>query len=97
MSIIAVTEHRTLHTCPGNLEPHAVSITRTVVHVTPGRECTNPVTIRIGNTTTTVRCGQREPSDRQCAGCRTTVVTLAVTTTDLGYQDPSRDTCEEPA
>jgi hypothetical protein len=97
MSIIAVTEHRTLHTCPAETEPHPVSIQRTVVHVTPGRECTNPITIRIGDTAVTVPCGQREPSDRQCAGCRTTVVTLAITTTDLDQQTPIPGICEEPA
>ena len=89
MSIYAVTQHQVLHTCPADPEPHPIATTQTVVHVTPGRTCLTPVTIRIGNTTRTVSCGRRLPYERQCGSCRTIVTVRSVTTTDLGYQGPA--------
>jgi hypothetical protein len=99
MNIYAVTVHETVHTCPGNLEPHAIDTRRAIVHTTRGRSCLAPVTIRVGEHTATVACGRHEPHDRQCGACRTVVNVLSATCTDLGYQGPAKRAPgnEEPA
>ncbi len=90
MRICRVDEHRLVHTCPANDEPHPVDIRRTVVHVTDPQPCLAPVIIRSGDTVAVVDCGRHEPSDRQCGNCRVVVTTGTVTIEDLGYQGPDR-------
>jgi hypothetical protein len=89
MTIYAITEHHDLHTCPADPQPHPWMITRTLVHVTPGRPCLTPVTIRLANTVATIPCGRHNPTNRQCGNCRTVVTTIAITAIDHGdYQPP---------
>jgi hypothetical protein len=97
MSIYAVAVHHLMHTCPANPTPHPIDTTRRVVNVVAGRPCQAPVTIRIGDTTAVIPCGRHEPDDRQCGACRSMVTTIAVTTTDLGHQGPTRPGNEESA
>jgi hypothetical protein len=94
MTIYAVAEHHTVHTCPADPEPHSVIVDRQILNLTPGRPCQNPVTIRLGGRAAVVPCGQHEPQDRQCGACRTIVTIVQVTTTDLGAQ---RATGQQPA
>jgi hypothetical protein len=86
MTIYAVEVHHLIHTCPGNPEPHAVATWRRIIHTTPGRPCLTPITLANG---VTIPCGRHEPSDRQCANCRTIITVLKVTSRDLGYQGPA--------
>lgn len=87
MSIYAIAELHHVHTCPADPRPHPFGIERTVLHVTPGRPCTNPIRITVGATTAMVDCGRHEPADRQCAGCRTITYTRSITSIDYGHQD----------
>jgi len=84
VSIYAIAEHHAVHTCPANPQPHPIDIGRRIIHITPGRPCQTPVTIRLGARTVTVPCGRHEPYDRQCGACRTIATVTQVTTTDLG-------------
>lgn len=70
MSIYLVAIEHVMHECPAEQEPHPYDTRHTILAVTPGRACTTPVTIRIGNTTATIPCGTHEPSERQCGNCR---------------------------
>ncbi|WFE29651.1 hypothetical protein O7623_10880 [Solwaraspora sp. WMMD791] len=79
MSIHLVDVVQVLHTCPADPQPHPYDIRRTLVHVTPGGPCRAPVTIRCGNTTTTIDCGRHRPAAHQCGACRTTVVERTIT------------------
>lgn len=89
MTIYAVEVEHQVHTCPGNPEPHPVITRRRIVGVTPGRPCLAPITVD-QHIRTTIPCGRREPSDRQCLHCRTTITITNVTVVDLGYQGPTR-------
>jgi hypothetical protein len=87
MTVYAIHEHHTLHTCPADTEPHPVIVRREVVHISEGRPCLTPVTIHIGHTTATVPCGRHVPYDRQCGPCRTITNTRQITTEYIGHQD----------
>jgi hypothetical protein len=89
VSIYTIEVHHLVHTCPGNPEPHPVPTWHRVLHVTPGGPCRMPVTVRCGDTTTVIPCRRHEPSERQCANCRTIIRILKVTSRDLGYQGPA--------
>ena len=82
MTIYAVTRHEVHHTCPADPTPHMISSTQRVIDVVPGRDCLTPVTIRCGDVTTTVPCGQNNPHHRQCSNCRTVVRVMSVTITE---------------
>jgi hypothetical protein len=86
VSIYAVAEHHTVHTCPADPQPHAIYIHRRIINVTPGRACHQPVTIRLGTTTAVIPCWRHGPRERQCAACRTIITVVQVTITDLGHQ-----------
>lgn len=89
MSIYTIDVHHRVHTCPGNPDPHPYDTRQTIVTVTPGGPCQAPVTIRSGDTVTTVDCRLHTPADRQCGPCRTTTWTRTTTITDLGFQHPT--------
>jgi hypothetical protein len=72
------------HTCPADEQPHPIDIRRRVYHVTPGGPCRNPSTIRSGSTTAVIPCGRHEPTERQCAACRTVVIERTITTRHTG-------------
>ena len=40
------------------------------IDVIPGGPCRTPVTIRCGDTTSTIPCYRHEPAARQCGACR---------------------------
>jgi hypothetical protein len=84
VTVYAITEHHQLHTCPAEQERHSIDIQRRIVHTRPARACQHPVTIRVGDTVTTVPCGRHEPALRQCGACRTLVTITQVTASDLG-------------
>ncbi len=86
MTHYIVSEQEILHRCPAWPEPHPYRVERTVLAVIPGGPCRSPVTIRVGNTTTTVPCGEHEPSDRQCVNCRTVITTYTSRPLDVGTQ-----------
>ncbi|GII24298.1 hypothetical protein [Planosporangium mesophilum] len=86
MTIYAIEVFHLVHTCPANPEPHPVDTRRRIVHVTPGRDCLTPKTFDNG---VTIRCGDYNAYDQQCANCRTIITITKVTTHDLGYQGPA--------
>lgn len=81
MTIHVVDIQQVAHCCPVDPDGHPYLIRRTVFAVIDGGPCRTPVTIRCGNTTTTVACGRHEPADRQCPACRITVTEHTITTT----------------
>jgi hypothetical protein len=89
MTLYLVSEREILHRCPAWPDPHTVQVERTILHITPGRACLSPVTIRIGDTVATVDCGRHEPYERQCSSCRTIVTTYVSRPLDLGVQQPT--------
>ena len=97
MSIYRVDEHHRTHTCPADPEPHAVDITRVVVHITEGRPCLAPVVIRCGDRIVSIPCGRHEPAHRQCGACRTVVTTGAITVEHLGHTNQHDNTCAATA
>jgi hypothetical protein len=83
------------HTCPAEDGPHVVETRRTVVEYTPGAPCERPVTIRSGERTVVIGCGEVRPADKQCPACRTTIEVRHETTVHIGpYVKPS---CPVPA
>ena len=88
MTYVLVDVHHKTHTCPADPQPHPYDTTRTVVGTVPGGPCRQPVTIRCGDTITTIACGRRVPRDRQCPPCRITVTELRITTEHLGHHGP---------
>ncbi len=84
MTIYLIHIHQHTHTCPADPTPHVVHSRRQILAVVDGGPCRTPVTIRVGGTTTTVRCGRHEPADRQCPACRVIVTEQSITTTHLG-------------
>ncbi|MGK5738507.1 hypothetical protein [Micromonospora sp. URMC 103] len=83
MTIHVVDIEQVTHTCPAHVEPHPFDTRRTVIHVIPGGPCRTPVTIRCGQTTTTIACYRHEPADRQCGACRTIVTQHSITNRPL--------------
>jgi hypothetical protein len=73
MAIYLVHVEELFHTCPGNPEPHAWDIRRTIIHTTPGRPCLAPVTITSGQTSRQIPCSIALPDRRQCDACRTVI------------------------
>ena len=88
MSIYAISRHERWHTCPADPQPHLFESTQQVVHITPGRPCLTPVTIRCGDTVVTIPCGRHDPYYRQCGNCRDIVTVLSLTT-ELVTEDPA--------
>ena len=80
MTIYLVDVHHVMHTCPAEAEPPPYATRHTIVAITPARACITPVTIRIGDTTATIACGQHEPHHRQCPNCRNIVTYRNITT-----------------
>jgi hypothetical protein len=94
MSIVHIDIHTVTHTCAASWEPHPIDTRRTIVLVVDGGPCRQPVTIRSGNTTTTViACGRHLPRDRQCPACRITIIGRRYTTTHLGHHGRKHPTC----
>ncbi len=93
MTFVHVDVHHDSHTCPAfPTEPHPYDTRRTIVAVVDGGPCRQPVTIRSGDTVSTIACGRHEPTYRQCPACRVTVIEHAVTFTHHGYQGPQHPT-----
>ncbi|WP_327009035.1 hypothetical protein OHA72_18325 [Dactylosporangium sp. NBC_01737] len=88
MSIYRVDEHHRTHTCPADPDPHPIDIARTVVHITEGRPCLAPVTIRCGNRTVSIACSRQQPAHRQCSACRTVITVGTITVEHLGAAEP---------
>jgi hypothetical protein len=89
MSIYAVEIVHLVHTCPGDPEPHPVSTWRRIIHTTPGRPCLTPITVHCGNQTAAIPCGRHEPTERQCANCRTIITIHKVTIRHLNSEEPA--------
>jgi hypothetical protein len=85
VTIYAVTISRLTHTCPADPQPHPYDTRRTIVHITPGGACRQPVTIRCGDSTTVIACGRHRPADQQCGACKTIVVEHAITAAFRGH------------
>lgn len=83
MRIVVVDIWQTTHTCAANPEPHVFDTRRRIIAVTDGGPCRKPVTVRSGDVTTTVPCGQSLPSERHCDACRTVVRENSITTRHL--------------
>jgi hypothetical protein len=79
VTIYAVDVDRLTHTCPADPQPHPYDTRRTIVHITPGGACRQPVTIRSGDQAVVIACGRVRPADQQCGACKTIVVEHAVT------------------
>ena len=95
MTIHAVDVHHYTHTCPADPRRHIVGTTTKVIHTTPGRDCTQPVTIRFAGTSVILPCKRHRPGDEQCGGCRNVVTVHTVTTTHLGHHGPGEVPVED--
>jgi hypothetical protein len=92
VTIYLIDIHDITHTCPADPEPHTIDSRRRIVHVTPGRPCLTPVTIHSANDVATIPCSRNEPSERQCANCRTIITVRHHTAEFRGYQGPEPKT-----
>jgi hypothetical protein len=85
VTIYAVAIVRLTHTCPADPQPHPFDTRRTIVHVTPGGACRQPVTIRCGDIVAVIACGRHRPADQQCGACKTIVVEHTITAQFRGH------------
>ena len=93
MTALQVDVHYLTHTCPANPdEPHPYDTRRAIVAVAPGGKCRRPVTIRSGDTTAVIDCGDHLPHEQRCRACRTTVIEHAITVTFMGHHGPQHPT-----
>jgi hypothetical protein len=89
MTAYQVDVHHDTHTCPADPEPHPYDTRRTIIAAAPGGPCRQPVTVRSGDTTTTVACRRHAPREQRCPACRITVIEHTVTFTHTGPQHPT--------
>jgi hypothetical protein len=80
MTTIFVDVVRHQHMCPGHTEAHVWDTRRTIVMTVPGGPCQTPITIGVGDDTSTISCGRRLASHLQCPACRPVVLNRSVTT-----------------
>jgi hypothetical protein len=92
MTAYLVDVHHLTHTCPADPEPHPYDTRRTIVAISPGGPCRNPITVRCGNKSAVIDCGRHEPADRQCPACTITVIEHTVTFTHTGHHGPQHPT-----
>ena len=88
MTVITIDLYEAWHVCPANLEPHAVSRSRSIIDITPGGPCRTPVTVRVGDVVREIDCRRHEPTERQCVACKPLFIIPKTVHTDLGWQGP---------